>query len=346
MAGKTLIQQLIDNGIIPSENHGLESDEQAMLAIKGSLQERLELMDEVKSLKASTSKPLKADPADPPPTTPSSASPATAPAGGTGDLSAAETLRKAGIITRKDGQWHSDNPQFQMHAAQLNARDAEMQLRRQELDSMLLERPEEAVSKLFADPLTKMIEDAVKKLVDPLQQQLQQVDKSTVKQPTASQQWFYENKDRLGEGSALAQTYRETYAQIENELTQSGELTDDMSEADRDSRIHVRAAVAAENHILKQQLELLQSGGDDNQQQQSAAGTTQASSSGDSQTSVVDSVNNGQQPASNGTRNNGSARLLNEHAQQTGDTSVPTSGGTVDFKELVKQSLAEQNKTF
>ncbi len=325
-----LIKQFVSQGILPSD-HGFEDEGAVLEALKSALIERAELKAASGAGKTADEEPhQKVDP-----------QPSTAKTSNTqASLEMAEWLAQQGKITRKDGRWHSDAPDFSSHVQALNERDEKVQHTQVRMAQALSEDPSKFVKEFLGDSLKSMIEEQIKGAVDPLNQRLERQQQEFVRQKTEAERWFEEKQEDLKESdSPLRKAYLEIYSELEDQYGREGMLPED--EKARERLLHQMAAPKAEMIVLQQTKDPAapaqhEAGSSpeapetqDRQIQKSVEDAEKSSSR-----SVIDKLNDGEEIVESGERNNGAARRLNEHAQQTGDVAEPIANGRVNFMAI------------
>lgn len=269
------------------------------------------------------------------------------PVAGAGDLETARSLQSAGMIGKKDGRWHSDNPAFAQYAEALNSRDLRIQGVQSRAAEMLAEAPDKFVGEFLGDPLEKLISERVNEATRSIQEKLDSYESRFVKAPTAFDLWYQEHEQELQKkDSSLTKAYNKAFHQIRQQMENRRGMNK-LAPEDMEELVHQMAAERAEAEFARSSAT---QNGHTGEQPESESNNGQASSSqakpNDDQ-SFVDRVNNGDPISETGTRNNGSARRLNDHAHAAGDESeIRTQQGRVDFMSLAESTAKESGINF
>ena len=229
-----------------------------------------------------------------------------------------------------------------MHSAQADllnrqvAIDSEQQTRLMQT----LRDPSKFANEYLGDHIWKMIDDAVNKATEPLKAQLSSQETQFVKAPSAREEYFFSHQDDTDDQfNARQSQYDEITAALEKQFKEEGILADASADVFQ-KQVHQLAATKTDLLLLN------------SPQTPPADGTPPATPPPESTAPVpvptfVEKVNSGAAIDESGTRNNGSARQLNEHAHQTGDTSQPvTTQGRVNFMALANDSAQKQGINF
>lgn len=324
-----LIKQLVEAKILDPD-HGFADDAAVLQTLNSALVERQQLQQQVATLKKAAETPAPAEPTTP--TKP--AAPAAAPQTSTSvNIDSARALRDKGLLEKDTatGLWKARDASFQSFADQLNEHDMQVQRKTQQMNELLVTDPEKFVEEFLADAIDKR----AKSHIEPLQSELDKF----VRQPSAADIWYNENRDRLeAENSPLAKAYNEIHQEL---VQEHGHLKEALG--DRfDDYIHSMTGPRAE--LAAKSVESVATPPGDGQTQvtQTPSSETAPSTTSTDGRSLVDRVNDGDGAGANGERNNGSARLLNDHANQVGDANAPvTSQGRVNFHALAEQTASE-----
>jgi hypothetical protein len=325
------IETLKKAGILP-EDHGFEGADDIVSSLKSALIERADLVK-----KHSDAKDGKAtDGPDPTANASAPATQAAQPAASSpNDLETARWLQEKGKIVRKDGNgpWESADPNFAKLAQSLN--DSEVQQQR-ETDRVLktLADPNKFTNEYLGESLDALIAEKMAAFTKPLEQKFAEYETRFVSQPTAEEKYYETHKAEFEDtNSPRSKAYNEIYQELETQWKQQGILAS--ATADEFSKaLHDMSATKTD--ILMLQGKPDKAAGD-------VTGdpppSPEAGSTSTDDRSLIERVTDGDGVEESGTRNNGSARQLNEHAHQTGDESQPrTTQGRTDFMALAKES--------
>jgi|15BtaG_2_1085339.scaffolds.fasta_scaffold00129_22 hypothetical protein len=331
------IETLKTAGIL-EENHGYANEEAIAADLVNHLKSRIQMEAELKELKANP--PAAAAPTPEPEPTPEPAPTRTAPASfaspeiDQGQLEYANYLKNHGKITGDaNSGFAAVDSMHSVQADLLNRQVAIESEQQARLMQTLVNSPDKFANEYLGDHITKMIDDAVNKATEPLKEQITSQEGQFVRAPDAREEYFFSHQDDTDEQFTARQSqYDEIAAAIEKQFKEEGILAD----ADPkvfEKQVHQLAATKTDLLLLN------------DKQTPPADGTTPApeSTAPVETPTFVEKVNSGAEIDESGIRNNGSARQLNEHAHQVGDTSQPvTTQGRVDFMALANDSAQKQ----
>jgi len=334
-------ETLIEAGILV-EGHGYADENAVTKDLVEHLRTRLSLIDEVKELKSAASNPPPADPpsaaaavANPAPP----ATPTVTPDSTTGvavDASnAMQTVRwlqEQGKITFDGKTYTAVDESFAAQASSANDIQLQEARKQSQLMSSLVNSPEEFTRNHLGASIQEMLDKSIKEATEPLQAKLDQYESQFVPLPSEEEQYIFNHHEEWNAPDSKRRAmYEETAAALSSQWEEQN-LLPGVPEAEFKRQLHAIVASKTDLMMLTDAT--------------STADPALTNTAPPEPTSLIDSVNAGEPTNESGTRNNGTARQLNEHAQQVGDTSQPiTAQGRVDFQAIANKSAQAQGIT-
>ena len=326
---------------ILTPDHGFTDPAEVTEVLVNHLKSEKALKDEVKELKLAQGTPSP-EPADPPSApaaaanpvadAPPTAAPSPTPPGAAVDtsvLTTAKWLHETGQIKFDGTTYEAVEAGYAPQAAALNADHMDRARKRSQTMDSFVKSPGEFAREHMSEMIQEMVSKGVEEATAPLQAQIAEYESKFVPLPSEQEQYIFSHEDEWNAPDSKRKAiYDETVQTLTDQFKEQN-LLQDATEDEFKRQVHQMAATKTDLMMLV----------DRPPATDPPADPAPAQTAPPEPVSFIDNVNAGEQPNESGTRNNGTARQLNEHAQQVGDTSQPmTAQGRVDFQKLASQS--------